>query len=63
MRSHEKIISGAFNALSKGGWLIIEHHHDQSKKVLNLMKLNGLVEVSYEKDLNGIRRFALGRKP
>ncbi len=59
LASSKKIISGALNALSKGGWLILEHHHDQSEKVLELMKSNGLNEVSFENDLNGIKRFAM----
>ena len=59
LSSFKTIISGALNALSKGGWLILEHHHDQSEKVLELMKNNGLNEVSFENDLNGIKRFAM----
>lgn len=59
MESNEKVISGAFNGLSNGGWLILEHHHDQSEKVIQLMKNKGFDEVSFENDLNGIKRFAL----
>ncbi len=56
------IIQGAVFALQNGGWLLMEHHYDQSDDVLNLMKKNGLVELSYELDLNGVKRFAVGRK-
>ena len=49
-------------ALSKGGWLFLEHHYDQSEKVIQLMKDNGMQEVDYKKDLNGIKRYAMGRK-
>lgn len=59
MESSIKIISGALNGLSPGGWLILEHHHDQSEKVIKLMKNKGLDEVSFANDLNGVKRFAM----
>lgn len=62
MESSTKIITGALNGLSNGGWLIIEHHHDQSEKVMKLMKNKGLDDVSFENDLNGVKRFAMGCK-
>tara|TARA_B100000700_G_scaffold179938_1_gene198634 strand:- start:1508 stop:2377 length:870 start_codon:yes stop_codon:yes gene_type:complete len=62
MTSSKKIILGALNGLAKGGWLILEHHYDQSEKIVNLMQDIGLKEVSCEKDLNGISRYALCRK-
>ena len=31
MNASKKIILGASNGLSKGGWLILEHHYDQSE--------------------------------
>lgn len=62
MESSKKIISGALNGLSNGGWLILEHHHDQSEKVIQLMKNKGLDEVSNGNDLNGVKRFAMGCK-
>ena len=58
-----EVISGSFKALTSGGWLMLEHHYDQSEKVLELMNNEGLEEVAFEKDLNGIRRFAIGRRP
>ena len=58
--SCRKLISGAFEGLCGGGWLIIEHHHDQSDKVLEILDANGYKNVSYKKDLQGIRRFAMG---
>ena len=56
-----EIISGASKVILTGGWLMLEHHHDQSDQVLALMLKAGFQDVSYEKDLNGIKRFALGR--
>ena len=62
LNSVRKIIYGASTGLAKGGWLIIEHHYDQSEKITDLMKNIGMVEVSFEKDFSGIKRFAICRK-
>ena len=62
MIASKQIIIGASNALAKGGWLILEHHYDQSERIIAFMKHIGMEEVSYEKDLNGIRRYAICRK-
>tara|TARA_B100000579_G_scaffold435212_1_gene457922 strand:- start:815 stop:1699 length:885 start_codon:yes stop_codon:yes gene_type:complete len=62
MNASKKIILGASNGLNEGGWLILEHHYDQSEKIINVMKSAGLVEVSFEKDLSGIKRYAICRK-
>ena len=62
MNSSRKIIIGASNALAKGGWLILEHHYDQSEKIIDVMKNVGMEEVSFEKDLSGIKRYAICRK-
>ena len=62
MTATKKIILGALSGLNKGGWLILEHHYDQSKKINHLMKDIGMEDVSYEKDLNGIKRYAICRK-
>ena len=57
------VISGAAQALSSGGLLLIEHHHDQSDSVLQLMQESGLVQISAASDLEGVKRFAIGRSP
>ena len=62
MIASKKIIIGASHGLAKGGWLILEHHYDQSDKIIKFMKDIGMEEVSFEKDLNGIKRFAICRK-
>ena len=62
MNASREIIVGASNGLAKGGWLIIEHHYDQSEKLIEFMKETGMEEVSFEKDLNGIKRYASCRK-
>ncbi len=63
LQATKEVIDGANNALSKGGLLCIEHHHDQSDFVLELMVEAGLDNVEFEKDLEGVRRFAIARRP
>jgi len=62
MYAFRKIIPGAINGLAKGGWLILEHHYDQSEKITDLMKNIGMEEVSFERDLSGVKRYAFCRK-
>ena len=57
------VVDGASTGLSPGGWLLLEHHHDQSDPVTTLMRDTGLVEVSAVADLEGTLRFALARNP
>jgi release factor glutamine methyltransferase len=49
-------------ALAPGGILFLEHHHDQSERVQDLMRGAGLVNVSSANDLEGIARFAQGQR-
>lgn len=49
-------------ALAPGGVLFLEHHHDQSESVQDLMREAGLVNVSAAKDLEGVARFAQGQR-
>ena len=57
------VLDGASTGLAPGGWLLLEHHHDQSGLVLQLMRDAGLVEVNAAADLEGTLRFALARQP
>ncbi len=61
MDSIREIIRGACKGLRKGGWLIFEHHHDQSERALKYLIENGFDQVDFQKDLEGVRRFAMGR--
>ena len=56
------VVMDAPRALSPGGWLLIEHHHDQSAAVVALMQSVGLSEVAAAPDLQGVLRFAMGRR-
>ena len=62
MFSSKQIMIGAIHGLARGGWLILEHHYDQSEKIINFMNDIGMEEISYEKDLNGFKRYAICRK-
>lgn len=57
------IIAEAPLALAPGGWLLLEHHHDQSEAVLMLLRKAGLDSVQPRPDLQGVKRFALARRP
>ncbi|MFM9072149.1 MAG: peptide chain release factor N(5)-glutamine methyltransferase [Cyanobium sp.] len=57
------IVEAAPRALAPGGWLLLEHHHDQSAQVLSLLDQRGLVDSQFHLDLEGNRRFASARQP
>jgi len=54
---------GAAQALAPGGWLLLEHHHDQSLAVQGLLMDAGLEQARSYPDLEGIQRFAAARRP
>ena len=57
----KQIISDAPKFLIKGGWLILENHFDQSKKIKNLLQGNGFDSLKTINDTFGIGRFTIGR--
>lgn len=57
----KKIISDAPKFLIKGGWLILENHFDQSKKIKDLLRENGFDSMQTINDTFGIGRFTIGR--
>jgi release factor glutamine methyltransferase len=56
------LLMDALCALAPGGVLFLEHHHDQSESVQDLMREAGLVNVSAANDLEGVARFAQGQR-
>jgi release factor glutamine methyltransferase len=58
----EIIISGANKYLKPGGLIAVEHGFDQSRAVLQLMRLAGLEDIQAHLDLAGHYRGASGRK-
>jgi release factor glutamine methyltransferase len=56
------LVEGAATGLAPGGGLVLEHHHDQSAAVLDLLALAGLEQVQRHADLEGKQRFASARR-
>ena len=52
----QTIVAGAANHLEAGGWLLLEHGHDQAPDVQNLLRQNGFAEVQTRPDLAGLPR-------
>jgi release factor glutamine methyltransferase len=57
------LINQAPDRLSTGGWLLLEHGHDQAPDVRALLSQAGFAEVNSRKDLAGIERCSGGRWP
>lgn len=57
------IAINAAEALAPEGWLVLEHHHDHSPAVLQLLRDSGLGRVHAYQDLEGNARFAAARRP
>ena len=57
------IIAQAPAHLAPGGWLLLEHGHDQADAVGALLHAAGLERVQNRKDLAGIVRCSGGQKP
>jgi release factor glutamine methyltransferase len=58
-----QIIEQASSRLSPGGWLLLEHGHDQAPAVCVLLQKAGFVQVQSRPDLAGIARCSGGQWP
>lgn len=56
-----RIVGNATSHLRKGGWLMVEHGHDQQAAVLELMRQAGFQRVSGRPDLSGTPRLVMGQ--
>lgn len=56
-----RIIADARAHLQNGGWLLLEHGHDQAKAVCELLQMAGYGEVQSRIDLSGITRCSGGK--
>lgn len=56
-----RLVSQAPDRLVAGGWLLIEHGHDQAAAVRALLDSAGFASVESRRDLAGIERVTLGR--
>ncbi len=59
----ELLIAGACGHLEGGGCLLLEIGHGQGDRVRDLLAESGLEDVGIEKDLSGLERFAVARRP
>ncbi len=57
------IAAGAPQALAPGGWLLLEHHYDQSQAVQALLAEQGLEAIQPHRDLEDHWRFVSARRP
>jgi release factor glutamine methyltransferase len=48
--------------LQSGGWLVLEHGHDQGAAVRSLLQAAGLERVQTRRDLGGQERCTAGRR-
>lgn len=58
-----RIVADAPAQLAPGGWLLLEHGHQQAADVRALLQQAGLVQVQSRLDLAGIERCSGGQKP
>jgi release factor glutamine methyltransferase len=56
-----RIVMQAPGFLAQGGWLLLEHGHDQAEAVAALLKQSGFEEVGHATDLAGIQRVTFGK--
>lgn len=57
-----RIIAGAPAHLRPGGWLAVEHGHDQAPSVRRLFALAGFVAIETHRDLAGVERVCAGTR-
>ncbi|HEX7867638.1 MAG TPA: peptide chain release factor N(5)-glutamine methyltransferase [Variovorax sp.] len=55
-----QIVQNAPSHLAEGGWLLLEHGHDQAAAVRQLLAARGFAEVQSRDDLAGIQRCSGG---
>ncbi len=58
-----KIIQQAPGHVNSGGWLLLEHGHDQAPAVRALLAQAGFAQVQSRMDLAGIARCSGGQWP
>jgi release factor glutamine methyltransferase len=58
----ERIAAGAPQRLRSGGWLVVEHGHDQGPVVATILARAGLDEIATRRDLAGHDRITRGRR-
>lgn len=62
LSAYVAIVAQAIDRLKPGGWLLVEHGHDQADAVAQFWRTAGLVDVQSRQDLSGNPRMTGGRK-
>jgi release factor glutamine methyltransferase len=60
--SLRRVIGGASEHLAEGGWLIVEHGHEQGDAVRSLFRDQGFRGIESRRDLAGCERATLGHR-
>jgi release factor glutamine methyltransferase len=63
MAALARITACAYEHLCPGGWLMLEHGHDQGERTTRLLQAAGYEEISDHNDAAGLSRVSLGRRP
>ena len=63
LSAYVAIVAQAVPRLTPGGWLLVEHGHDQAVAVAQLWAAAGLTQIESRRDLSGNPRMTAGRKP
>lgn len=63
LRDIRRLVAAAPSGLRPGGWLLLEHGHDQAGAVRQLLEGAGFSRVSSRTDLAGIERCSGGQRP
>ena len=62
LSAYISIVRQAVTRLKPGGWLLVEHGHDQAAPIAQLWRDAGLVAVACRADLSGNPRMTVGRR-
>ena len=63
LSAYGSIVRQAVTRLKPGGWLLVEHGHDQAAAIAQLWRDAGLVSVASRADLSGNPRMTAGQRP
>ncbi len=63
LSAYAAIAAQALPRLKPGGWLLVEHGHDQAETIAALWRAAGLTAVQSRQDLSGNPRITAGQKP
>jgi release factor glutamine methyltransferase len=58
-----RIVAGAPQHLSTGGWLLLEHGHDQAEAVTAMLREQRFTQITTRHDLAGLARCTGGQRP